>query len=239
VYVVPWGRHWIVGSTATASEPAQVLARLNDHLTRPLSEDDVESSYASRVPAGAAAGGPPIRTPVPGLVVVRGSGLAGYRISAERAVDAVTSQVGGLWPPSTTRRVPLQGADGFTARWNQRHLLARRAGLPVLRVEHLLQRYGSDAEVLIAAIQGEPELARPVPGAGDYLRAEVWFAVAHEDATQLDDVLVRRTRIAMETSDGGAAAAEDVARLMAAELGWNADETTRQVADYLRDVADR
>ena len=143
----------------------------------------------------------------------------------------------GLHPPCATLRVPLLGADGFIARWNQRHLLARRAGLHVLRMEHLLHRYGSGVDVVIDAIQRRPELAQPLRGADDYLRAEVWFAVAYEDATQLSDVLARRTRIAMEAWDGGAEAAGEVADLMAAELGWDGRETSRQISGYLRDAA--
>ncbi len=238
IYVVPWGRHWIVGSTAAWSEPARILAELNRHLAQAVDADSVESTYTSLAPLGPDAGRlPTVQAPVPGLVLVRGSGLAGYRADAEHAVDAAIRQIGGLHPPCTTQRVPLLGADGFTARWNQRHLLAHRAGLHVLRMEHLLQRYGSGVDVLIDAIQRRPELAQPLTGADDYLRAEVWFAVAYEDATQVGDVLARRTRIAMETWDGGAEAAGDVADLMAAELGWDGRETSRQISDYLREAA--
>ena len=148
-----------------------------------------------------------MQVPARRLVLVRGSGLAGYRRDAERAIDAAVGQIGGLHPASTTTRVPLLGADGFTARWNQRHLLAQRAGVHVGVLEHLLQRYGSGVDVLIDAIRRRAELGRPLPGAEDYLAVEVWFGVVHEGATQLRDVLVRRTRIAMETWDGGAEAA--------------------------------
>jgi glycerol-3-phosphate dehydrogenase len=238
VYVVPWGRHWIVGTTAAWSEPARLLAALNNHLARPIEGDAVESTFAGPAPLGPDGGRTPtVQVPVPGLVLVRGTGLAGYRGDAERAVDAAVGQIGGLHPPSTTTRVPLLGADGFTARWNQRHLLARRAGVQVVVLEHLLQRYGSGVDVLIAEIQRRPELARPLPGAEDYLAVEVWFAVVHEGATRLRDVLARRTRIAMETWDGGAEAAAGVAELMAAELGWDDTERSRQISHYLRRAA--
>lgn len=236
VYVVPWGRHWIVGSTAAWSDPDRLLGELNRHLARPVTSDAVESTYASPAPMGPDAGRlPTVHVSAPGLVLVRSSGLAGYRADAERAVDAAVGQIGGLHPPSTTARVPLLGADGFSARWNQRHLLARRAGLPVLRMEHLLHRFGAGVDLLIDELLERPELARPVRGAEDYLAAEVWFAVAYEDARQLDDVLVRRTRIAMEAWDCGAEAAREVADLMAAELGWDESETSRQIDAYLRD----
>lgn len=239
VYVIPWGRHWIVGSTAAWSEPERLLAELNRHLARPVTLDSVESTFASPAPLGLGADWVPIvQNPAPGLVLVRSSGLAGYRADAEQAVDAAVEQLGGLHPSSVTRRIPLLGADGFPARWNQRHLLAQRAGVPVLRMEHLLRRYGSVVSVLIDAIRSRPDLARPLPGAEDYLAVEVWFAVAHEDATQLADVLVRRTRIALETWDGGAQAAGEVAQLMAEELGWSDQETARQISGYLHRSAE-
>jgi glycerol-3-phosphate dehydrogenase len=235
VYVVPWGRHWIVGTTAAWSEPDRLLAALNGHLARPIEADAVESTFSGPAPLGPDGGrAPTVQVPVPGLVLVRGSGLAGYRGDAERAVDAAVGQIGGLHPASTTARVPLLGADGFIARWNQRHLLARRAGVHVVVLEHLLQRYGSGVDVLISAIRARPELARPLSGAEDYLAVEVWFAVVHEGATELPDVLSRRTRIAMETWDGGAEAAAGVAELMSAELGWDDTERSRQISTYLR-----
>jgi len=238
VYVVPWGRHWIVGTTAAWSEPDRLLAALNAHLARPIASDAVESTFTGPAPLGPDGGRTPtVQVPVPGVVLVRGSGLAGYRGDAERAVDAAVGQIGGLHPPSTTLRVPLLGADGFTARWNQRHLLARRAGVHVVVLEHLLQRYGSEVDVLIEAIEQRAELGRPLPGAPDYLAVEIWFGVTHEGATQLRDVLARRTRISMETWDGGAEAAAGVAELMAAELGWDDAERPRQISRYLRRAA--
>lgn len=234
VYVVPWGRHWIVGSTAAWSDPERLLHELNLHLTTPIEPGAVEGGFTSPAPLGPDADrAPRVRVPAPGLTVVRGSGLAGYRADAEHAIDAAITQIGGLHPASTTARVPLLGADGFTARWNQRHLLAGRAGVPVLSMEHLLRRYGSGVDVLIEAIRRRPELAQPLAGAEDYLAVEAWFAVAHEDATEVADVLVRRTRIAMEAWDGGAEAAGQVAELMAAELGWDDRETSRQISRYL------
>ena len=241
LYVVPWGRHWIVGSTAAWVDPDQLLAELSRHLERPIGPESVESAYASPAPMGPDMGrAPTVHQPVPGLVLVRGSSLAGYRADAERAVDAAIRQLGGLHLPSVTRRVPLLGADGFNARWNQRHLLARQAGISVLRMEHLLQRYGTEVQVLVTAIQERPELREPLPGAEDYLVAEVWYAVAYEDATRLADVLARRTRITRETWDGGVKAAPAVAALMAAQLGWDPARRASEIEGFVeRAIADR
>jgi len=87
------------------------------------------------------------------------------------------------------------------------------------------------AEVL-ALLEGDAELARPLPGAEDYLAAEVVYAAAYEGARHLDDVLARRTRISIETFDRGVTAAPRVAELMAGVLGWSDEQREREVAHY-------
>src|ERR1700691_3660457 len=52
----------------------------------------------------------------------------------------------------------------------------------------------------------EPGLRRPLAGADDYLRAEVVYAVTHEGARHLDDVLARRTHVSIESWDRGGGA---------------------------------
>ena len=59
----------------------------------------------------------------------------------------------------------------------------------VARIEHLLNRYGSLTDEVLALIAQDPELAEPLPGADDYLAAEVVYAATHEGARHLDDVL--------------------------------------------------
>jgi glycerol-3-phosphate dehydrogenase len=66
-----------------------------------------------------------------------------------------------------------------------------------------------------------------------YVRAEAVYAVRHEMATTVDDVLARRTRARLQARDASADAAGDVAALLAAELGWSAAEADAQSAAYL------
>ncbi len=112
--------------------------------------------------------------------------------------------------------------------------LAWDAGL--LEAERLLGRYGSCIDDLLALIGGRPELASPL-GRSGYLAAEIVYACTHEGAVRLDDVLARRTRIAIETRDRGLAAAAPAAALMAAELGWDDARTSREVAQYGQAIA--
>ena len=168
----------------------------------------------------------------PGLVVVAGGKYTTYRVMAKDAVDEAVMAMAGTIAPSTTETIPLLGAVGYSAIWNQRQALARSAGLHVARVEHLLKRYGALTLELLELCQERPELREPLEGAEDYLRAEVTYAASHEGALHLDDVLARRTRISIEVWDRGVAAAEPAARLMAQELGWDDDQVRREVEAY-------
>ena len=80
----------------------------------------------------------------------------------------------------------------------------------------------------------DPSLAEPLVPGLPYIRAEAVHAVRHEMATTLDDVLARRTRAHLFDRAASLAAAPAVAALIGAELGWDADEIARQVADYRR-----
>jgi glycerol-3-phosphate dehydrogenase len=80
--------------------------------------------------------------------------------------------------------------------------------------------------------QSDPALAQPLIEGLPYSRAEVVYATRAETAQTVDDVLSRRTRARLLGRDASAAAAEDVAALMASELGWTSDESARQVACF-------
>jgi glycerol-3-phosphate dehydrogenase len=102
-------------------------------------------------------------------------------------------------------------------------------------VERLLGRYGSALTDLLTMIDRNPDLAAPLDAAGGYLAAEAVYAVTHEGALELDDVLSRRTRIAIEYPDAGAAAADQVADLIAPHLGWDPHRRSAAVAAYRED----
>ncbi|HET7388679.1 MAG TPA: glycerol-3-phosphate dehydrogenase/oxidase, partial [Nocardioidaceae bacterium] len=256
LFVIPWGRHWIVGTTDTPwnldkAHPAAsrtdidyLLGHLNRVLAEPLGHEDVEGVYAGLRPLLVGESEPTSRisrehtvvTPVPGLVMVAGGKLTTYRVMGRAAIDAAAHSLGGAVPTSITERVRLVGADGFETRRNQRESLARGSGLHVARIEHLLGRYGGLVDELLGLVAARPELAAPLTGAEDYLAAEVVHAVTHEGARHLDDVLTRRTRISIETFDRGVGAARPAADLMADPLGWDQKRVDDEVDHYLRRV---
>jgi glycerol-3-phosphate dehydrogenase len=256
LFVIPWGRHWIIGTTDTAwdldkAHPAAsrtdidyLLGHVNKVLKEPLRREDVEGVYAGLRPLLSGESEPTSRisrehtvvTPVPGLVIIAGGKLTTYRVMGKDAVDAAAHSLGGAVPKSITDRVRLAGAEGYEARSNQQDALAVTSGLHRARIAHLLNRYGGLVDELLALVAGRPELADPLPGAEDYLQVEVVYAVTHEGARHLDDVLARRTRISIETFDRGVAAARPTAERMAVELGWDATRLEDEVDHYLRRV---
>jgi glycerol-3-phosphate dehydrogenase len=260
LFVVPWGRHWVIGTTDTAwtldrAHPAAsgtdidyLLGHVNALLKEPLDPHDVEGVYAGLRPLLSGETEPTSRisrehtvvTPVPGLVIIAGGKLTTYRVMGRDAVDAAAHSLAGssgrAVPASITDRVRLVGADGFETRCNQRAALARDSGLHEARVEHLLGRYGGLVDELLALTADRPTLAEPLPGAEDYLGVEVAYAASNEGALHLDDVLTRRTRISIETFDRGVSAARPAAELMAGELGWDDARVDTEVDHYLRRV---
>ena len=105
-----------------------------------------------------------------------------------------------------------------------------------MRIEHLLNRYGTMTDELLDLIRSDPELGEPLPGADDYIGAEVVYAASHEGALHLDDVLARRTRISIEAWDRGVSAAPVAAKLMARVLGWDEEREALEVERYLQRV---
>jgi glycerol-3-phosphate dehydrogenase len=261
LFVIPWGRHWIIGTTdtdweldkahpaASRSDIDYLLEHVNAVLETPLTHADVEGVYAGLRPllsgeseaTSKLSREHAVAHPVPGLVVVAGGKYTTYRIMAKDAIDeavhGLESELDRAVPESCTEDVPLLGADGWEARWNQRHVLSRRAGLHPVRVEHLLRRYGSLVDEVLELIDSDASLGEPLPGADDYLRAEIVYAASHEGARHLDDVLTRRTRISIETFDRGLRCCEEVAGLMGRVLDWSDGQRALEVAHYQQRVA--
>lgn len=256
LFVIPWGRHWIIGTTdtdweldkthpaASSADIDYLLEHLNSVLATPLTRDDVQGVYAGLRPLLAGESDATsklsrehtVAHPVPGLVVVAGGKYTTYRVMAKDAVDEAVHALDHRVADCCTEDVPLVGAEGYHALWNARARTAARTGVHVARVEHLLNRYGALAEEVLALVADDPSLGAPMPAADDYLRAEIVYAAASEGARHLEDVLTRRTRISIETFDRGTRSAREAAELIAPVLGWDAGQIDREVAYYEKRV---
>jgi len=252
LFVIPWGNHWIIGTTDTdwnldLAHPAATKADIDyilDHVNRvlvvPLTHDDIDGVYAGLRPLLAGESDETsklsrehaVARVAPGLIAIAGGKYTTYRVMAEDAVDLAAEDIPTRIAPSITHKVPLVGADGYFALVNQTMSLAEEYGLHPYRVKHLLDRYGSMIDQVLEHAKNRPELLEPLTDAPRYLQVEAVYAVAAEGALHLEDILARRTRIAIEYSHRGVHCAEQVARLVAPLLGWDDETVDREVDIY-------
>jgi glycerol-3-phosphate dehydrogenase len=260
LFFIPWGERWIVGTTDSdftgdraepgvcAEDVDYILAAANRVLVRPLLRTDVIAVYAGLRPlvAGASKGGKPttkvsrehvVDTPVPGLVSIAGGKFTTYRLMARDVVDAAVADFGRPVPSSVTEQLPLLGADGLAGVQAGAGRLAEDYRVPRPVVEHLLSRYGTLAGEVLDLIRADPGLAQPLADGHPYLRAEVTYAVTHENALHVDDVLMRRMRLSIESADSGTGVAESVALIMGRLLGWSRRRRAAETRRYLELVA--
>jgi glycerol-3-phosphate dehydrogenase len=256
LFVIPWGTHWIIGTTdtdwhldrahpaATRADIDYLLEHLNSVLKVPLTHADIQGVYAGLRPllsgesedTSQLSREHAVARPQPGLISIAGGKYTTYRVMAQDAVDAAREDIGGEVSESVTEFIPLVGAEGYVALVNQVDRLARKQDLPVWRIKHLLERYGSLVHELFELAEGHRSLLEPLPGAEEYLRVEILYAASHEGALHLDDLLTRRTRISIETPSRGVDSAKAVAEIVAPALGWDAEKVGSEIAAYVARV---
>ncbi len=139
-----------------------------------------------------------------GVISIIGGKLTTYRKMAEDTVDEAMKTLGRSGR-CKTKRLRLRGA-------------ADASSAPT---KHLRTRYGSDWPEVQRIIDANPSMSQPLVVGLPYLRAEAIHAVRHEYARTVDDVLSRRTRALLLDRRAALAAAPEVARLLAGELGWD------------------
>lgn len=253
LFLLPWSEHWLIGTTdtdddgpreapgVTGEDVEYLLGQANRWLARPLSHGDVVGVYAGLRPLLSAGQGDTtalsrehaVMEPVAGFVAIAGGKYTTYRVMAADAVDAVVKQLPGPVQECSTDQVPVVGAQGFREQWAGRVRRARTAGVDVLGLERLLRRHGDRTEAVLALIEADPGLAAPLHAEGRVIRAEAVIAARDEGARTLGDILIRRTRLAVQTRDRAASAARDTAELVAPILGWDEDRILTEMAALL------
>ena len=235
IFVVPWGDFTYIGTTdtdydgpiddpqCTPEDVKYLLDAMNMAMAEPLTVDDVVGTWAGLRPlvTGGTVGQKTadlsrrhkVATSSSGVVTVTGGKLTTYRKMAEDTTDAVVKALGRKLA-CRTKRMPLLGANG-----------------PAPADQHLAGRYGSMAADILRLSETD-DLDTPLVEGLPYRKAEAIYAVREEMATTIDDVLSRRTRARLLGRNATSAAAEDVARLIAPELGWDEARIRSEVDTY-------
>jgi len=254
LFIIPWSRYWVIGTTdtpweqelvhpvATSADIDYVIEHANAVLSRPITREDVIGTWAGLRPllqpdvkAGTSSAKVSrehtVASPTPGLTVIAGGKLTTYRVMAKDAVDfAIGSRA--TTQPSLTHDLPLVGAEGLAVFQRRAKHIAQQYGWDRGRMDHLLHRYGSLISELLEMVDADPSLGEPLRNAPAYIGAEIVYAASHEGALHLDDVLMHRTRLNYEQADKGVGALDEIADLVAPVLGWDAETRAREIAAY-------
>jgi glycerol-3-phosphate dehydrogenase len=246
LFVVPWGDLAYVGTTdtdyegplddpqCTSDDIDYVLRALNASVTTGVTRADILGTWAGLRPLVKDATSErtadlsrrhTVRRSASGVISIMGGKLTTYRRMAADTVDEVADEL-DIHRRSSTKHVVLLGGDGFDPD-------RPREGLDA----HLASRYGTEAEAVALLAASDRDLARPLVPGLTYVRAEAVHAARHEMARTLDDILSRRTRARLLGRDDAARVADDVAALVAPELGWTDGDREREVAAFRDAVA--
>ncbi|MEH7845124.1 glycerol-3-phosphate dehydrogenase/oxidase [Rhizobium laguerreae] len=214
-----------------AIRPEQIVFQFSGVRPLPASTD----SFTGRIPRDHFCtviepkdGGPPV------LCMIGGKWTT-FRSFGELAADMALERLGRQRRVATTDR-PIGGGQAFPA--NAPVWLAQAAaskGLPGGRMAELFARYGTDAEAVAGFIVAGPDTVLPHAG---YSVRELQFLIREEAVEHLDDLLLRRTTLAVsgELSLDMMDAALD---LLTQEKHWTLAHRTRERHRFLTLLTER
>jgi len=253
VFVLPWLGRTLVGTTDNDYEGsvehvppadedvAYLLEAVNAFFSTELGPGDLSGAYAGVRPL-ISTGDPKKSVDISrkaelyetssGLVTITGGKLTTWRRMAKLAVDRIVERE-GREAPCRTHEIQLgmpidAGALPEVADVNEE-----------TRV-HLASRYGHAANLVMRLAEADSALAARISPDLPDIAAEAAFAVDHEQAHTVADVLLRRTRLGLLDArrlceEGGEGPAR-VARAMGGLLDWDDSQVERELADW-REVA--
>src|SRR3984957_13372712 len=234
MFAVPWHDCVVVGTTDTAVDSIQleprpmdeeigfILTNAAQYLSKQPNRSDALSVFAGLRPlvkvgdaksTAAMSRDHTILISNSGLLTIAGGKWTTYRKMAQDAVDQAETMAGFEERRCTTEHLQIHG-------WTKQKIEA-----PSLRI------YGADAAAIQELAEAEPALAEKLHPELPYIAAEVVWAVRHEMARTIEDVLARRTRALLLGARASIEAASKVAELMSRELGadekWKSDSVAK------------
>lgn len=247
LFAIPWQGRLLLGTTdeeiaadekprAARADVEYLLRHINRYLAEPVGKHQVASAFAGARPLLAAGHRETKKLArdheveldaASGLISIMGGKWTTYRAMAEDAIHAVQRRIsasgdtlhGSVQSACRTRSHPLLGSQGYTpVLWRR---LAETHRIPESVARRLADRYGARAAEVFALAESDGSFAAPLAPGLLPLRAEAAFAIRHEMAASIEDVLARRLGIEQRDWREALAAAPAVADVLAAELRWS------------------
>lgn len=255
-FIVPWLGQFLIGTTderydgpldhikADNDEIDYLIAETNRVLpTAHLTRADVRFTYSGVRPLPYADGkraGSITRAHIlhdhsqegaVNLISLIGGKLTTHRQVGEEFVNVVFRKRQQTAPPCPTHTRPLPGAIQMDDPQVEALYLRYQNQLPVATLNHLLGIYGSRTTDLLALVDQTPSLAQPILTGGRDIRAQIIFAVESEMACNFEDILRRRTTIAMH-HNYGFDALPVVADILQEHCGWSEERCDLNIQAY-------
>lgn len=236
LFAVPWHGHLLVGTTDTpleknSLEPVAlqeevqfILKTLQGYLDKKPTHEDILSVFAGLRPLAAQGNkagktkeisrSHKLITSTSGLITITGGKWTTYRKMAEDTVNECIRVARLDTIPSVTASLKIHGYECTGVASGH------------------LKVYGSDADRISALAKERPELNYTLHRSFFYTGVEVVWAVRHEMARTVEDVLARRLRVLFLDARAAMEMAAEVARIMAVELGYDYSWQQTQVKDF-------
>jgi len=255
LFALPWCGRLLVGTTDEEVEPDAelvvtkadvdyLLRHLNQYLAQPVTADDVMSGFAGARPLVGSEGAGDTKTLArddvievdssSGLISIMGGKWTTHRAMAEDTIDRVQNALQLPRSEPQTRCHVLYGGDGFTSDYWEK--LCHDFGITCPTAQHLAAKFGTAADTVLNLCKEDAEFARPIVPGYPAIRAEVVYAVRHEMAITIEDVLARRIGLQLHSWRDAITAAPVVAALMGAELHWDVDVETLAETQYVERI---
>jgi glycerol-3-phosphate dehydrogenase len=256
MFVLPAGAFTLIGTTdtdyagpidevrATHADVDYLIRSANEYFpAAQLQTPDVVAAWAGIRPLVAGGGATPgstsrehsISWTSPGLLSVTGGKLTTYRSMASSVVDHVVRALGMSARSAPTHQVALPGGDMRSVE-EEVHLAGATIAVEPL-AEHLVRMHGTAWRDVWTIVGRNRALSAPVVPTLPYIVAELHYAVEHEMALTLGDLLIRRLHVAFETRDHGISAAPAAARAVGPLLGWSENDYAAQLAAFREEVS--
>ncbi|MDQ3981191.1 MAG: glycerol-3-phosphate dehydrogenase/oxidase, partial [Actinomycetota bacterium] len=249
LFVIPWHDAVLVGTTDTAYEgdldtprvePEDrdyCLSALNSIFDASLGDDDIAGAYAGLRPLIAARAGATadlsrrhaVYSIAPGITGITGGKLTTWRRMAKDAVDGVAADL-GVRAKCKTQWIRLGSSDVSRLR-TAAGRRATRLGIPGAQVDNLVRFYG-DRALAVLDVAERHDLADPLVPGGLPIAAEAAYCAAAEMVVHLDDLLARRTRLALTDPAAGTGPGSLAGALLADALGWDATAAEAEVVRH-------
>lgn len=212
-------------------QPEEVVFQFSGVRPLPASDD----SFTGRIPRDhfctfleSGDGGPPV------LCMIGGKWTT-FRSFGELAADLALERLGRQRHVDTTERAIGGGRHFPSDRDAWIHDVAAATGLSRKRVRTLLARYGTDSAEIADYIAAGTDHALPHP---DYSARELLFLIRNEAVEHLDDLLLRRTTLAI-SGELSLDMTDAVLALLATEKHWSPVQVVAERKQFLTLLAER